>query len=229
MKLKEKFYTLLSFSLCFYSLCGLETHRLKRNWELNFLEPQAAILWVIRMAVGGCWDGAVIRNTGDSFRGPRFKSQSSHGSSQLSSTPVPNYNPCRQNTNVHKAKKSLKITVAIISWLPMVRQSSVCAQPTLANVQCSEQLRGLISTKLYPYMTGPSHCTLQASTCRVLWFWKLMTVLFKQYSVLWMWWWCPSLSFLPIKLVHKFKLIIQMMFTYVSLVFFFWEENNKYY
>ena len=37
----------------------------------------------------GWWDGSVVKSSDYSSRGPRFKSQHPHGSSQLSVTPVP--------------------------------------------------------------------------------------------------------------------------------------------
>lgn len=54
--------------------------------------------------------GSVLKSTGCFSRGPEFKSQYTHGSSQLSATPVPGnisntLTPtCKQNTSAHKMK-----------------------------------------------------------------------------------------------------------------------------
>lgn len=54
----------------------------------------------------------MVKSIGFSFRGPRFKSQHPHGSSQSSVTPVlgdmtPSHrHACRSNTNAHKKRLS---------------------------------------------------------------------------------------------------------------------------
>ena len=74
-------------------------HGMKRNKQLLILKY---------MTLGGLRGGLADKNTGCSYRGPRFNFQHPPDSSQLSISPVPGHptpshrHTHRQNTNAHK-------------------------------------------------------------------------------------------------------------------------------